>query len=88
MYKGQLVLLKITRYMNKENLKEPLYGNSFYASNQYDGDYLKRIFTTDRKDFFFWSKSDEYKLYYPIDKGGKKYVFLFSKTNRYGKIGS
>jgi len=74
--------------MNKENLKEPLYGNSFYASNQYDGDYLKRIFTTDRKDFFFWSKSDEYKLYYPIDKGGKKYVFLFSKTNRYGKIGS
>jgi len=87
-YKGQLVLLKITAYTDKENLKKPLYGNSLYASNQYDGDYLKSIFTTKKKDLFFWSKEDDYKLYYPIDRGGKKYVFLFSKSNRYGKIGS
>jgi len=87
-YKGQLVLLRIATYTDKEDLKEPLYGNSLYASNQYDGDYLKSIFTTDRKDFYFWSKGDDYKLYYPIYKGGKKYVFLFSKSNRYGKIGS
>ncbi|MCK9311871.1 MAG: hypothetical protein M0P26_06310 [Bacteroidales bacterium] len=87
-YKGQLVFLKITTYTYKEDLKKPLYGYSLYASNQYDGDYLRSIFTTDRKDFFFWSKGNDYKLYYPIYKGGKKYVFLFSKSNRYGKIGS
>lgn len=87
-YKGQLVLLKITAYTDKENLKKPLYGNSLYASNQYDSDYLKSIFTTNRKDLYFWSKEDDYKLYYPIDRGGKKYVILFSKSNRYGKIGS
>lgn len=87
-YKGQLVLLSIRTHTNKEDLKKPLYDNSLYASNQYDGDYLKSIFTSDKKDIYFWSKGDNYKLYYPIDKGGKKYVFLFSKTNRYGKMGS
>jgi len=87
-YKGQLVLLSIRTHTDKEDLKMPLYGNSLYASNQYDGDYLKSIFTSDKKEIYFWSKGDNYKLYYPIDKGGKKYVFLFSKTNRYGKMGS
>jgi len=87
-YKGQLVLLRIATYTNKEELKEPLYGNSFYSTNQYDGDYLKSIFTTDKKDYFFWSKGEDYKLYYPIEKNGKKYVFLFSKSNSYGKFGS
>ena len=87
-YKGQLVLLCIHSLTDPVDLKKPLYGNSLYASNQYDGDYLKSIFTSENKEIYFWSKGDDYKLYYPIDKGGKKYVFLFSKSNSYGKLGS
>jgi hypothetical protein len=87
-YKGQLVFLKIGSGSNGEDLKKTLFDYSLYASNQFDSDYLKAVFTDGKKDYFFWSKGEAYKLYYPINKGGQKFVFLFSKSNRYGNIGS
>lgn len=87
-YKEQLTYLKITPYMNKSDLKKEMFGFSFYPCDKNDCDYLKEVFETDKSDYFFWSENNNYKLYYPITKGEKKYILLFSKFDRYGKIGS
>jgi hypothetical protein len=87
-YQGQLTFLKITNWSDKKDLTKELFNFSFYSCNTDDCEYLKRIFSTKDSDYYFWSKKDEYKLYYPIDNGNKKFVLLFSQFDRYGKIGS
>ena len=87
-YKEQLTFLQITPYMDSLKLKKELYDFSFYACDKNDCEYLKSVFETDRTDHYFWSEENNYKLYYPMTKGDKKYVLLFSKFDRYGKIGS
>lgn len=87
-YKEQLTFLQITPYMQSAELKKELYNFSFYACDKNDCEYLKSIFETEKTDPYFWSEENNYKLYYPISKGDKKYVLLFSKFDRYGKIGS
>jgi hypothetical protein len=87
-YKEQLTFLQITPYMPKADLIKELYGFSFYACDKYDCDYLKKVFEAEETEYYFWSEENNYKLYYPIIKGGKKFVLLFSKYDRYGKIGS
>jgi len=87
-YKEQLTFLQITPYTDKVKLKKDLYGFSFYTCDKNDCDYLKEIFQTDKTEYYFWSKDNNYKLYYPITKGNKKYILLFSQYERYGKIGS
>jgi hypothetical protein len=87
-YKDQLTFLQITSNMNKTELKKELYGLSFYACDKNDCEYLKKVFETGKTDYYFWSEENNYKLYYPIKKGDKTFVLLFSKFERYGKIGS
>lgn len=87
-YKEQVTYLQITPYMQSSELKKELYNFSFYACNKNDCEYLKSVFESDKTDPYFWSEENNYKLYYPITKGDKKYVLLFSKFDRYGKIGS
>ena len=87
-YNGQLAYLKITPYMSKKDLKKDLFNFSLYSCNKYDSDYIEEIFTTDKSDYFFWTEKNNYKLYYPIVSGDQKYILLFSKYDRYGKIGS
>lgn len=87
-YKGQLTFLKITPYMNKSDLKKEMFDFSFYPCDKNDCEYLKGVFETKKSDYYFWSEKNNYKLYYPITKGEKKYILLFSKFDRYGKIGS
>jgi Flp pilus assembly protein protease CpaA len=87
-YKEQLTFLQITPYMQSSELKKELYNFSFYACDKNDCEYLKSIFETEKTDPYFWSEENNYKLYYPMSKGDKKYVLLFSKFDRYGKIGS
>lgn len=87
-YKGQLTFLKITPYMNESDLKKELFGFSFYSCDKNDCSYLKEVFETDKSDYYFWSENNNYKLYYPITRGKRKYILLFSKFDRYGKIGS
>jgi hypothetical protein len=87
-YKEQLTYLKITPYMNKSDLKKEMFDFSFYPCDKNDCEYLKEVFETEKSDYYFWSAKNNYKLYYPITKGERKYILLFSKFDRYGKIGS
>jgi preprotein translocase subunit SecE len=87
-YKGQLTYLKITPYMDKSVLKKEMFDFSFYPCDKNDCEYLKEVFETKKTDYYFWSENNNYKLYYPITKGKRKYILLFSKFDRYGKIGS
>jgi len=87
-YKGQLTYLKITPYMDKSDLKKKMFGFSFYPCDKNDCEYLREVFETDKSDYYFWSEKNNYKLYYPITKGKRKYILLFSKFDRYGKMGS
>ena len=85
---GQLTFLEINEYDNYENLKEPFYGNSFYKCQVQDCDYLNSFFTGQTKEKHFWTYKDDYRLYFPFDSKGRKFIILFSKTQRYGKMGS
>jgi len=87
-YKEQLTYLKITPYMEKSDLKKDLFNFSFYSCDKNDCEYLKEVFENGESDYFFWSEQNNYKLYFPITKGETKYLLLFSKFDRYGKIGS
>jgi NADH:ubiquinone oxidoreductase subunit 5 (subunit L)/multisubunit Na+/H+ antiporter MnhA subunit len=87
-YQGQMTYLKITPYMSKKDLKKELYNFTFYSCDQNDCEYLNDIFSTNKSEYYFWTENSNYRLYYPIVKGEKKYILLFSKYDRYGKIGS
>lgn len=87
-YNGQLTFLEINQYDNKENLKQPFYNNSFYKCQVHDCDYLNHYFTGQTKESHFWTQGNDYKLYFPFDGKGKKYILLFTKYERSGKIGS
>lgn len=87
-YNNQLTYLQITPYSPKEELKEEMFGFSFYPCDKNDCEYLKEVFETDKTDYYFWSKDNNYKLYYPITKGKQKFILLFKKYSRHGKFGS
>ncbi|MGE0079347.1 MAG: hypothetical protein AB7S48_15915 [Bacteroidales bacterium] len=87
-YKNETVFLEISGWTTKESLKKPYFGNSFYKCNMKDCDYLMNIFEKGKTDSYFWTEKNNYKYYYPFEKNGKKMLLLFSKYQRYGKIGS
>jgi hypothetical protein len=87
-YKGQTTYLEISSSTEKENLKKEFYNYSFYPCNKNDCDFLRDVFKGTKKDYYYWSEKNNYRLYYPIINGPKKYILLFSKYERYGKIGS
>jgi hypothetical protein len=87
-YKEQLTFLEITSHTEKSDLKKEMFNLSFYRCSKNDCEYLKEVFETDKPDYFFWSEKDNYKLYYPVTTGEKKFILLFSKYESYGKIGS
>lgn len=85
-HKEQLTYLHITPYTDAEDLTKELFNSSFYACNKNDCNYLKSVFEDGVSDFYFWSEKSNYKLYYPIVEGEKKYILLFSKFDRYGNV--
>ncbi|MDB5119897.1 MAG: hypothetical protein JWN56_1115 [Sphingobacteriales bacterium] len=87
-YNGQLTFLEINEYDNKENLKKPFYGNSFYKCQIQDCNYLNKYFTGKTTENHFWTQKNDYRLYFPFGSKGKKYILLFTKYERNGKIGS
>lgn len=87
-YNGQLTFLEINEYDNQYNLKKPFYNNSFYKCQIHDCDYLNNYFTGQTIENHFWTEKNDYKLYFPFDSKGKKYILLFTKYERNGKIGS
>jgi len=39
--------------------------------------YLKKIFTTKSSEKYLWTDKGSFRLFYPIDKGKRKYILLF-----------
>ncbi len=87
-YKMQLCLLEVNSYTQAEDMTKKLFNYSFYSSDQDDNQYLREVFESNRSTSLFISKENNYRLYYPVVKGKKKFVLLFSQYNRYGKVGS
>ncbi len=87
-YDGQLTYLEISNWESEENLKKPLFGNSFYKCQDYDCEYLQKIFTGKTTEPLFWTEKDDYKLYYPFIEKDTKFILLFTKYQQHGKIGS
>ncbi len=87
-YREQLSYLRITPYTSKSDLKKEMFNFSLYPCDKNDCDYLSEVFEKDKSDYYFWSENNNYRLYYPINTGEKKFVLLFSKYNRYGHTGS
>jgi hypothetical protein len=86
-FDGQLTFLEINQWDN-EVVKKPFFGNSFYKCEIQDCDYLEKIFTGQTTDTHFWTENNDYKLYFPFDKKNKKFILLFNKYQRHGKVGS
>lgn len=87
-YDGQLTYLEISHWESEENLKKPLFGNSFYKCQDYDCEYLQNLFTGKTTEPLFWTEKNDYKLYYPFIEKDIKYILLFTKYQRHGKVGS
>jgi len=87
-YDGQLTFLEISHWESEKSLKEPLFGNSFYKCQDYDCEYLQDLFTGKTTEPLFWTAKNDYKLYYPFIEKNTKYILLFTKYQRHGKVGS
>jgi NADH:ubiquinone oxidoreductase subunit 5 (subunit L)/multisubunit Na+/H+ antiporter MnhA subunit len=87
-FEGQRTYLEISQWENEESLKKPFYGNSFYKCEIQDCDYLNAVFNGKTASQYFWTAKDDYKLYFPFVKDKKKFILLFTKYERHGKMGS
>lgn len=87
-FDGQLTYLSINNWTNEASLKKPFYDNSFYKCKIEDCDYIEKVFTNKTMDNYFWTLDNDYNLYFPINKNNKTFILVFSKYQRYGKIGS
>lgn len=87
-FEGQQTYLILSQNTNVGALKQPHYGNPFYKCDTYDCDYLEQVFAGKADKPKFWTKDNDYKLYYPMSKGNKRFVLLFSRYERYGHSGS
>jgi hypothetical protein len=87
-FNGQLTFLEINEYDGHKSLKKPFYDNSFYKCQIQDCDYLNSFFNGKTKEKHFWTDKNDYRLYFPFESKGRKFIMLFTKTQRYGKMGS
>lgn len=87
-FNGQLTFLEINEYDNQKDLNKPFYNSSYYKCQIQDCDYLHNFFTGQTTENHFWTAKNDYKLYFPFDSNGKKYILLFTKYERQGKFGS
>jgi hypothetical protein len=87
-FNGEKAYLKITPYTHEQDFFKPAYNNSFYECGKKDCDYLSDVFSGKSKEKYFWNQKDNYFYYIPFGSGENSFVLLFSKLQRYGKIGS
>jgi hypothetical protein len=85
---SEKAFLRITPYTHEDDMLKPAFNNSFYECGKKDCDYLEKIFSGKTNEKYFWNDNDNYFYYIPISSGDKTFILLFSKLQRYGKIGS
>lgn len=87
-FNGEKAFLKITPHTPEYDFAKPAYNNSFYECGKKDCDYLADIFSGKSSEKYFWNQKDNYYYYIPYGSGENRFVLIFSKLQRYGKIGS
>ena len=87
-FNGELTFLEINEYDIQRDLKKPFFNGSYYKCQIQDCDYLNSFFTGQRMENHFWTEKNDYKLYFPFNCKGKKYILLFTRYERQGKFGS
>ncbi len=87
-FNGEKAFMKITPYTQEHDLLKPGIYNSFYECGKKDCDYLAQVFSGKSNEKYFWNENDNYYYYIPYGSGENTYILLFSKLQRYGKIGS
>ena len=87
-FNGQMTFLEINEYDNQEGLSKPFFNSSYYKCQIQDCDYLNNFFTGQTMESHFRTEKNDYKLFFPFDSKGKKYLLLFTKYERHGKFGS
>jgi hypothetical protein len=88
MFNGELTFLEINEYDIQRDFKKPFFNGSYYKCQIQDCDYLTNFFTGQKMENHFWTEKNDYKLYFPFDSKGKRYLLLFTKYERQGKFGS
>lgn len=86
-FNNDTVYLYITQWSSKNDLSLPLYGHAFYECNKKDCEYLSKVFFKNSLQQYFYQADQDFNLYIPFSENGKRFVLLFSKNQRYGKIG-
>lgn len=87
-YKNELIYLEIDRWTSLSTLKKPYFDYSFYKCDKAESDYLRDVFENRFNGSYTISEKNDYKFYYPFENNGRRIVLLFTKYERYGKIGS
>ncbi len=89
-HKGQLLFPLIDdnhpgnpseREMQSEYLK-------FYECNLEECSYLQDYFEGRENEYKYVSKGNDFKLFYPVEAKGRKFLLLFESRQRYGSFGS
>jgi len=91
-FANKLAIYRVGEYfpvsaINNEVGYEPVY---FPCKKDLDCDYLTRFFSGEHVDVLEKSemRSDEFFIYFPVVGKESRFVLLFERQNRYGKIGS
>ena len=87
-FNGQLTFLAIDPNDEEKKLAKPFFGNSFYKCQKFDCEYLENYFTGKTREQFFWTEDNDYRLYYPFERSKQKFILLFNKYQRGGRLGS
>lgn len=71
----------------KENKYTPAY---FQCTKDFDCDYLRKFFSNEKVDVLqkYSLRSEEFYIYVPYVGKNSRFILLFDRTNRYGKVGS
>lgn len=59
-----------------------------YTASLNEWDYLSSVFNGTEINHKFFMENSDFHLYIPTTVGGRKMVFYFSQSQRYGKFGS
>jgi len=88
-FEGKMALYELGTYFS-ENDKGIALRTYYQCSKSIDCDYLKSFFSGNSAEILQRNtrRNDMFWIYFPFERGGSKFVFMFKKHQNYGKIGS
>jgi len=83
-------LYSISRYFPGDLEKDTYHPVYFACTHRIDCDYLKKFFSGEQVETLqqYTVRDDQFYIYIPFVGKESRFVLLFDRTNRYGKLGS